>query len=101
MLLEMWKKESALITRVLEIVEKPETYLHEIQQTLIQETGTNVDISTIGSFYTSTITRQKMTLVAKQKSEIQRTEYLHDMQVFHGHPEMLVFVDETGAEETV
>lgn len=39
-----------------------------------------------------------MTLVAKQRSEVQRAEYLHDMYVFYGHPEMLVFVDETGAD---
>jgi transposase len=39
-----------------------------------------------------------MVLVAKQRSELQRAEYLHDMQVFCGHPEMLVFVDETGAD---
>ena len=81
------------------VVEKPETYLREIQQTLIQETGTDVDTSTIWRFLqTSNITRQKMVMVAKQRSEVQRAEYLHDMQVFHGHPEMLVFVDETGAD---
>lgn len=74
-------------------------YLHEIQQILIQETGTNVDTSTIWRFLqTSNITRQKMVLVAKQRSEVQRADYLHDMQVFYGHPEMLVFVDETVAD---
>ena len=80
------------------VVEKPETYLCEIQQTL-QETGTDVDTSTIWRFLqTSNITRQKIVMVAKQRSEVQRAEYLHDMQVFHGHSEMLVFVDETGAD---
>ena len=39
-----------------------------------------------------------MVLVAKQRSELQRVEYLHDMQVFHGRPETLVFVDETSAD---
>ena len=37
-------------------------------------------------------------MVAKQRSDLLRAEYLLDMQVFHGHPEMLVFVDETGAD---
>ena len=54
------------------VVEKPETYLREIQQTLIQETGTDVDTSTIWRFLqTSDITRQKMVMVAKQRSEVQ------------------------------
>ena len=62
------------------VVEKPETYLREIQQTLIQETGTDIDTSTFWRFLqTSNITRQKMVLVAKQRSELQRTEYLRSM----------------------
>ena len=33
-----------------------------------------------------------------QRSDLLQAEYLLDMQVFHGHPKMLVFVDETGAD---
>ncbi len=81
------------------IAETPAVFLREIQQTLIQETGTNVDTSTIWRFLkSSNITRQKMVLVAKQRSELLRAEYLLDMQVFRGHPQMFVFVDETGAD---
>ena len=39
-----------------------------------------------------------MVLVAKQRSEFLRGVYLQDMQIFNGHPEMLIFVDETGAD---
>lgn len=39
-----------------------------------------------------------MVMVAKQRSDILRSEYLIDMKAFHGHSEMLVFVDETGAD---
>ncbi len=71
----------------------------EIQQILVTETGTSVHTSTIWRFLqTSNITRQKMVMVAKQRSDILRAEYLLDMKAFHGHPEMLVFVDETGAD---
>ena len=39
----------------------------------------------------SNFTRQKMVMIAKQKSDLLREEYV---VVFHGH---LVFIDETGA----
>ena len=39
-----------------------------------------------------------MVLYAIQRSELARSQYLTDMSVFRGHPEMLVFVDETGAD---
>ena len=73
--------------------------MREIQQILVAETGTRVDVSTIWRFLQiSNITRQKMVMIAKQRSDILRAEYLLDMKIFHGHSEMLVFVDETGAD---
>jgi len=39
-----------------------------------------------------------MVLYAIQRSELACSQYLTDMSVFRGHPEMLVFVDETGAD---
>ena len=81
------------------VLDKPEVLLRELQQTLILETGTCVDVSTIWRFLqVSNFTRQKMVMVAKQRSDLLRAEYLLDMQVFHGHPEMLEFVDETRAD---
>ena len=81
------------------VLDKPEVLLLELQQTLILETGTCVDVSTIWRFLqVSNFTRQKVVMVAKQRSDLLLTEYLLDMQVSHGHPEMLVFVDETGAD---
>lgn len=81
------------------VIEKPEMYLREIQQSLIEETGTSVDTSTIWRFlHQSGFTRQKLVITAKQQSDALRVEYLSDMQVYKGHPEMLVFVDETGAD---
>lgn len=81
------------------VLEKPDVLLHKIRQALITETVTCVDVSTIWRFLqVSNFTRQKMVMVAKQRSDFLRAEYFLDMQVFHGHPEMLVFVDETGAD---
>ena len=81
------------------ISERPDIYLREITEVLVNETGTHVDVSTIWRFlHSSNITRQKMVLVAKQRSEFLRGVYLQDMQIFNGHPEMLIFVDETGAD---
>ena len=85
---------------ILEIVlDKPEIFWGEIEQILVAETGTCVDTSTIWRFLqASNITRQKMVMVAKQRSDILRAEYLLDMKAFRGHSEMLVLVDETGAD---
>ena len=80
-------------------IEKPGIYLGEIKEHLHEETGTAVDTSTICRFlHHSGFTRQKLAITAKQRSDALRADYFSDMQVYHGHPEMLVFVDETGAD---
>ncbi len=83
---------------VLELaIEKPGIYLREIQAQLTEETGTEVDINTTCRFlHSSGFTRQKLQVTAKQRSDELRVCYLMDVQVYSGHPEMLVFVDETG-----
>lgn len=80
-------------------IEKPGIYLSEIKEYVLTETGTNVDVSTICRFlHHSGFTRQKLAITAKQRSDALRADYLSDMQVYSGHPEMLVFVDVTGAD---
>ena len=37
-------------------------------------------------------------ITAKQRSDVLRAEYMIDMQVYKGHPEFFVFIDETGAD---
>ena len=79
------------------VIEKPDVYLAEL---LSEETGTNVDTSTICRFIAkSNFTRKKLSIVAKQRSDILRAEYQLDLTVYHGHPELFVFVDETGADK--
>ena len=82
---------------ILEIlIDHPGVYLREVQNKLANTTGTQVDVSTICRFLHAT--GFKMVVYAIQRSELIRSQYLTDMSVFRGHPEMLVFVDETGAD---
>ena len=85
---------------ILEVVlQKPGIYLREVQDELSHLTGTLVDVSTIMRFlHDSGFTRQKMIIRATQQSAILRAQYLSDMTVYNGHPEMFVFVDETGSD---
>ena len=81
------------------VIEKPGIYLREIQQELESWTGTIVDVSTVCRFlHTSGFSRQKLMITAKQRSDVLRAEYMIDMQVYKGHPEFFVFIDETGAD---
>ena len=75
-------------------------YLCEIQQYLHTQTRTEVDIGTIlcHFLHASGFTQQKLASTAKQRSELLRAQYLIKMQVYLGHPELLVFIDETGAD---
>ncbi len=81
------------------ILEKPGIYLHEVKRQLVEDTGTEVHTSTICRFlHESGFTRQKMIIAAKQRSDLLRAEYLLDVSIYKGHPELFVFVDETGAD---
>ena len=81
-------------------VDNPGVFLHEIQQCLLEEHGTEVSISTICKFLHNEagFTRQRMILTAKQRDESLRVEYLMDINVYVGHPEFFVFIDETGSD---
>ena len=81
------------------VLDKPGIYFRELQKLLVEESGTEVDVSTICRFlHESGFTRQKLILVAKQRRESLRAEYLMALQVYRGHPEPFVFVDETGSD---
>lgn len=80
-------------------IERPGIYLGEIRQQLLEETGTDVTECTISRFlHASGFTRQKMITTALQRSDLLRFEFLTDMSVYRGHPELFVFVDETGSD---
>ena len=81
------------------VIENPGIYLKEIKQKIYEETGTDVAESTLCRFLqNSGFTRQKMVTTAKQRNELLRHEFRYDMTVFKGHPELFVFVDETGTD---
>lgn len=81
------------------VIDQPGVFLRELQSKLESTTGTQVDVSTICRFLHATgFTRQKMVVHAIQRSEVLRSQYLLDMSIFRGHPDMLVFVDETGTD---
>ena len=102
----MFKRDAILLTDIdkqiiLEsLLDNPGIYLHEIKKQLIEETGTDVDISTICRFIkNSNFTRKRIQVIAKQRSDELRAYYYYDMLIFKGHSEMLIFVDETGADQ--
>ena len=79
------------------VIERPGIYLREIQCELKDETGTDVSISTICNFlHKNGFTRQRLTRIAVQRNEELRAKYKQDISIFH--PEMLVFIDETGSD---
>ena len=81
------------------VIDKPGIYLTEIRQELVEQTGTDVNESTICRFlHASGFTRQRMITTATQRSDQLRCEYLSDMSIYQGHPELFVFVDETGTD---
>lgn len=80
------------------VIAKPGIYLHEIQQELLDVLQFSVDISTICRFlHSNGFTRQKLHLIAVQRDEFLRQQYILDVSIYQ--PEMLVFLDETGADQ--
>ena len=73
--------------------------MREIKQFLMEETRTEVDISTICGFVKeSGFTRQKIIITAKQRSDALHADFLMDMMIYKDHPEFFVLVDETGTD---
>ncbi len=78
------------------VIQRPGILLRELQEQL-SEYGVNVGLSTICEFlHKSGFTHQKLVLIAKQRDEQIRAVFAMDVSVYT--PEMLVFLDETGAD---
>ena len=79
------------------IVATPGIYLREIQKELKDSLGVEVDKSTIWKFlHKNSISRQKMRITAIQRNEALRQKFICDVSVYNS--DMLVFLDETGAD---
>ena len=78
------------------VIQEPGIKLKELKDKL-KDYEIHVSTSTICNFlYKSGFSYQKMTLIAKQRDELLRVTFANDVSVYN--PEMIVFVDETGAD---
>ena len=79
------------------VIERPGIYLRELQDELKSMLEVEVSLSAICKFlHQSGLTRQKMITTASQRDELLREQFISDVSVYN--PDMLVFIDETGAD---
>jgi len=79
------------------VLEKPGISLHEIQEQLLFTLFIQIDITSICRLLQqSGFTRQKLRITALQQSEYLRQTYIEEVSIYS--PEMLIFLDETGAD---
>ena len=79
------------------LLTSPGTFLHEVQSELFETTGMWIDCSTICCYACRWgMSRQKMTNVALQRSDVKHAEFIAEMMQFN--TDMFVFVDETGSD---
>jgi transposase len=79
------------------VVQRPGIYLREIQKELVDFLMLHVSVSTICKFlHKNGFTHQRLRNTALQQDAFLRQQYILDMSVYS--PDMLVFVDETGAD---
>ncbi len=75
---------------------EPGIYLREVIRQLVEDTGTEVHTSTVGRFlHESGFIHQGVIIADKQRN---KAEYVLDVSIYKGHPELFVFVDEIGAD---
>ncbi|XP_065891697.1 uncharacterized protein [Dysidea avara] len=83
---------------VLELIScHPGMYLRELQAELQRVRGIVVDVSTIcRTIRKLGLSRQRITHIALQQSEVKRVEYVAEMSAFD--PSTIVWIDETGCD---
>ena len=75
----------------------PGTYLHEFKRNIEGYTGTDISLPTIlRTLRRHGFSRQKLRQVALQRSELDRLQYMAEIEMFD--PRMLIFLDETGSD---
>lgn len=80
------------------VIEKPGIYLKEIKKEIMDFMELDISISAICKFLKANgFTRQKLRTVATQQDAFLREKFILDVSVYS--PGMLVFVDETGADQ--
>ena len=86
------------LTVLQSFLNNPGVHLNEVQQELLDITGTWVSLATIcKTAHRLGLTRQKMKKIAIRRSEVLRAKYMAEIEAFD--PDMLVFLDETGCDK--
>ena len=79
------------------VLQHPEMYLHELQETVYVLTGVHLSKAALCTFLNQVnFTRQKMQIVAKQRDEVLRGQFSIDVSLYK--PDMLIFIDESGSD---
>ena len=79
------------------VTQQPRILLQELQTLLYCDYAVNIGLSTICQFlHKNGFSRQRMVLIAKQRDEYLRATFATDVSCYKR--EMLVFLDETGAD---
>ena len=88
-------EETALVQALLS---KPDMYLEELRQEIIQSTGTDVSTSTIcRTLKRLGFSRKRLRHVALQRSEEKRKTFMEEMEYLNA--DMLVWIDECGSDK--
>lgn len=75
----------------------PTAYLHEVREDLFKATGIHVSPSTIcRTIKEHGFTRKKVQLIAQQRSEEKRIEFMAEISMFN--PDAFIWIDETGTD---
>jgi len=78
-------------------MERPGIKLYEIHEEILNALSVNIHVSTICRFLNqSGFRRQKLRITATQRDEFLRQQYASEVSIYI--PEMLIFLDETGAD---
>jgi len=78
------------------ILSNPGIFLRELQEEL-QKAGCCVNVSTVCRAVNKMgLSRQKITHIALQRSELERVQFIAEMSAFD--PTMIVWIDETGCD---
>lgn len=85
------------LTLLQAVIHDPTMFLHEMQQYLNTNAGIQVHVSTIcRTLKRLGFTRQKVQVIALQRSEELRIKFMAEVSVFE--PEMFIWIDETGSD---
>ena len=93
------RSEYEELTVLQTLLTSPSTFLHEVYRLseLFKTTGTWIDCSNVCCYACRWgMSRQKMTTVALQRSDVKRAEFIAEKMQFN--TDMFVFVDETGSD---